>query len=120
MELKRIQCKSSKGWRMPENTISVSRPGKWGNPFKVGGKVGDVPHWIVSKAGYWACSPQEPITPGMARDFYRIWLYRRATESADFRKQLKTLRGHNLSCWCKEGEPCHGDILLKAVNGESF
>jgi len=31
----RIQRKRTKGWRMPENTISVCRPGKWGNPFKV-------------------------------------------------------------------------------------
>lgn len=24
------------GWRMPANTVKVSRPGKWGNPFLVG------------------------------------------------------------------------------------
>ncbi len=33
---KRIQRKRIKGWRMPENTVSVCRPGKWGNPFPVG------------------------------------------------------------------------------------
>lgn len=32
----RIQRKRTKGWKMPENTVSVTRPGKWGNPFKVG------------------------------------------------------------------------------------
>jgi len=25
-----------KGWKMPLNTVKVSRPGKWGNPFLVG------------------------------------------------------------------------------------
>lgn len=29
----RIQRSRKKGWRMPENTISVCRPGPWGNPF---------------------------------------------------------------------------------------
>jgi hypothetical protein len=32
---KRIQRKRHKGWRMPPNTVSVTRPGKWGNPFRV-------------------------------------------------------------------------------------
>lgn len=29
----RIQRKRSKGWKMPENTVYVGRPTKWGNPF---------------------------------------------------------------------------------------
>lgn len=29
----RIQLKRAKGWKMPPNTVKVSRPGKWGNPF---------------------------------------------------------------------------------------
>lgn len=32
-EPKRIQRKRTKGWTMPPNTVSVTRPGKWGNPF---------------------------------------------------------------------------------------
>ena len=32
---KRVQLSRSKGWRMPPNTISVARPGGWGNPFRV-------------------------------------------------------------------------------------
>ena len=33
---RRIQRRRTKGWRMPENTVSVCRPGKWGNPHPVG------------------------------------------------------------------------------------
>ena len=29
----RVQLSRKKGWRMPENTVSVARPGKFGNPF---------------------------------------------------------------------------------------
>jgi len=31
---RRLQRKRSKGWRKPEGSISVTRPGRWGNPFK--------------------------------------------------------------------------------------
>ena len=34
---KRIQRKRTKGWRMPANAVSVTRPGKWGNPYTVEG-----------------------------------------------------------------------------------
>lgn len=39
----RVQLSRKKGWRMPENTVSVARPGKWGNPFRIGGyfMIGD-------------------------------------------------------------------------------
>lgn len=33
MTPQRIQRKRTKGWKMPPNTVSVCRPGKWGNPF---------------------------------------------------------------------------------------
>ena len=29
----RVQLSRKKGWRMPENTVSVARPGRWGNPW---------------------------------------------------------------------------------------
>jgi len=31
---KRIQRRRTKGWKMPENTVCVTRPGMFGNPFK--------------------------------------------------------------------------------------
>jgi hypothetical protein len=27
-----------------------------------------------------------------------------------------TLRGKNLACWCKIGDPCHRDVLLDIAN----
>jgi hypothetical protein len=33
----RIQLRRTKGWRKPEGAIVVSRPSKWGNPFRVCG-----------------------------------------------------------------------------------
>jgi len=34
------------------------------------------------------------------------------------RDRFEELRGKNLACWCKIGEPCHADILLKIANEE--
>jgi hypothetical protein len=39
---KRIQLRRTAGWRMPEGAVSVARPTKWGNPFKIGAIVGAV------------------------------------------------------------------------------
>lgn len=36
---KRIQRRRTKGWKMPRNTISVARPGPFGNPYKGPGAV---------------------------------------------------------------------------------
>lgn len=36
-------------------------------------------------------------------------------------RAVTELRGKNLACWCKPGDPCHGDVLLEIANagGES-
>lgn len=29
---------------------------------------------------------------------------------------VEELRGFDLACWCKEGDPCHADVLLEIAN----
>lgn len=90
------------GWRMPPNTVKVSRPGRWGNPFLVG--------------------PER--TQGEAVSAFRIWLTTEGvTAGIPERKQwmldhLHELRGKNLACWCKPGTPCHADVLIDMANAE--
>ncbi|MFA4050644.1 DUF4326 domain-containing protein [Mycobacteroides chelonae] len=36
----RIQLHRTKGWRKPEGAIVVSRPSRWGNPFRIGSPSG--------------------------------------------------------------------------------
>lgn len=46
---------------------------------------------------------------------FEFWNYIKiAREFKTF--SLEELRGKNLSCWCKENEPCHADILLDLAN----
>ncbi|CAN5648822.1 DUF4326 domain-containing protein [soil metagenome] len=109
----RIQLSRAKGWRMPENTVNVSRPGKWGNPHRVWRDGGQ---WLVTSRG---CSHQ-PVanqTEGIALAVAKfradclqaLPFYGSATA-------LLELRGKNLACWCKPGTPCHADVLLEVAN----
>lgn len=99
----RIQRKRTKGWRMPENTVSVDRMTKWGNPFIVNPKVK-----AGSKSG--ACFIAVPTIQD-AIDCFREYIKNPETD-LDFLE----LRGKNLACWCKEGDPCHADVLLELAN----
>ena len=106
---KRIQRRRVKGWRMPENSVYVGRPTKFGNPF--GWRAG-------LSEGY-----SEEQCKRIVVNFYKDWIlgkehfnpivYGQPPKIDIIKKELKD---KNLSCWCKEGEPCHADILLKIAN----
>lgn len=113
---KRIQRKRSAGWRMPENTISVCRPGKYGNPFVIGGyfMLGDAWNLRMSytralEAKYADSRYTHITTAAQAVDFFRRY---REANPAD----LRDLRGKDLACWCKLDQPCHADVLLELAN----
>jgi hypothetical protein len=94
----RIQRKRTKGFKLPPNTVSVTRPGRWGNPFKVGD---DVPGL-----------KGEPMDAEDAVHMFRLFIPEFAIEAA-----RKELRGKNLACFCKLDQPCHADVLLELANG---
>lgn len=81
---------------MPPNTVKVTRPGPYGNPFRVGDDYG---------AG--------PLTAKDAVELFRV-------DPLCFpihRAAKVYLAGKNLACWCKPGQPCHADVLLAVANG---
>jgi len=39
----RIKLQRTRGWRLPPGAVSVARPTRWGNPFKVGEALARVP-----------------------------------------------------------------------------
>ena len=109
---RRIQLSRKKGWRKPEGTVVVARPGPFGNPFTVkDAEEADCrdPHNTVVMAfrdwlngNPWACG---------CLDDYEA---RRQTILA----RLPELRGKNLACWCPLDQPCHADVLLELANRE--
>lgn len=98
----RVQLSRAKGWRMPPNTVKVDRTTRFGNPFKI----------------------TEDRSAGDAVMAYRTWLTVAGIDAgmawpkARILAHLRDLRGKNLACWCKPGEPCHADVLLELANAK--
>lgn len=128
----RIQLSRKKGWRMPENTVKVSRGSRWGNPFIVGQPCGVFPEGMGMHGK--AETMIVALTLDQAIDFYRHmvlgflspemyptghdWVDRfRRRNHASPGELVRDLRGKNLACWCKLDQPCHADILLELANG---
>lgn len=109
----RIQLSRAKGWRMPENTVKVARPTRFGNPWTVKAAV---------EIGYRPERAQEYCV-----ELYREWLgddansLTRMLADSDilrFRilEGLPELRGKNLACFCRLDQACHADVLLELAN----
>lgn len=105
MKPKRVQRRRAKGWRLPENTVCVDRSTKWGNPFIVGrhGTQAECVDLYTKLLGGYVC-----LTTGNAEQ--QEAAVRHVTQ------HLHHLRGKNLACWCREGTPCHADVLLEIAN----
>lgn len=97
----RVQLRRTKGWRMPENTVSVARPGRWGNDFRVG-----------EPAEYYT-GHTRALTAAEAVEQFRI--HAEAHQSV-YPTHYAELRGKNLACWCPLDRPCHADVLLELAN----
>lgn len=101
----RIQLRRTKGWRLPDDTEVVSRPTRWGNPFKVGDRLrgtDDAP-WIVI------------FNREQAVAIYRSFMDHQI--GSTFRAAVVAeLRGKNFACWCPLDQPCHADVLLEIAN----
>ena len=117
----RIQLSRAKGWRMPENAVKVTRPGKWGNPFRVGGyfMVGDLDvrgvHPALRMSWCETTQPDDRFTL-IADNATAVAFFRRLMASGWHKRSLIELRGKNLACWCKPNAECHADVLLELAN----
>ena len=129
MKPRRIELKRIKGYQMPPNTVSVARPSKLGNPYRVWKEFGA--WWLAF------CDGRGGKGISRSRRVAQAWaveLYATRFLTARRRHQAKKdLRGKNLACYCrlcerhKDGlplgdkcdqcEPCHVDPLLEVANG---
>ena len=73
------------------DAVVVSRPSKWGNPFKIGRD--GTREQVIAK--------------------YEEWLMKQPRLLA----ALPELRGKTLVCWCAP-LPCHADVLDRLANKE--
>ena len=120
---RRIQRRRAKGWRIPPGTVCVSRPSRWGNPWRVEHN-GD--QWYaVAVDPSWPWDGPFRSKRDASAAAVRLWdLHTGALgliEPDDLTGWLAPLAGVDLACWCPlvgpDGEPwpCHADILLTLV-----
>lgn len=118
---RRVQQSRAKGWRKPENTVGVTRPSRWGNPFPVSeyGLELSLALFRNTLRGAWKPSLLDQNEP----DAYWDITYKRHNEwrarmgnayGTDLAKA--ELRGKNLMCFCPLDQPCHADVLLDIAN----
>lgn len=116
----RIQRRRTKGWRLPENAVIVSRPSRFGNPFlikdAIDAEMGEPRSACASNYAEW-------LRVGTAGGWYEA-TYRVGRQVFDRRRildELHTLRGRDLACTCPLPEPgqpdhCHAAVLLQLAN----
>jgi hypothetical protein len=85
-----------KGVKLPDNTKKVDRSTKYGNPYKVGNKLGE-------------------FTRDEALRLYEIYLDFVVSKKL---LDIEPLRGYNLACHCNLEDNCHADILLKKLESK--
>jgi hypothetical protein len=88
----RVQVRRTKGWQKPPNTIVVSRPSKFGNPY-----------------------PVKEYGREKAIAMFEEWIQGPKGESL-LQEARQVLRGKNLGCYCRLDGHCHADVLLRLVN----
>lgn len=106
--MKRIQRRRTKGWQMPEGTMYVGRPSRWGNPWRAGLNHDDL-------SSNFSLTREEAVSM-----FRQMWT---TFSVSAIEQDLAPLRGRDLACWCPlsypDGTivPCHADVLLELANG---
>lgn len=118
---RRIQRRRTPGWRMPDGTVAVTRPSRFGNPFTLA---------MAYELGYARQGDTDQARQAVVGAFAE-WLkgnrYMWQSDEGDAARQrildgLPDLRGKSLACYCPlpaEGQPdhCHAAVLLELANG---
>ena len=110
MTPQRIQLSRRKGFNLQRASlelnglpaINCARPGHWGNVFKVGMPAPDGMRPITQLDSIEQCVE--------AHRRMCLTMTGKVTEIRTF------LRGKNLACYCKLGDPCHVDFYLLVAN----
>ena len=115
----RVQLSRKKGWRMPENTVKVARPSRWGNPFLADelGLDRCIDMFRDTLRGFFSPSKVADLSDDQFRVMYdRLTAWKRRIGYHPGDAVRSELRGANLACFCPLDAPCHADVLLELAN----
>lgn len=111
------RIKRTRREKMPAGAKYVGRPTKWGNPFRVGDRLGTVPLIVTAGRELWEqhkTTDYELTREDVVR-VYEGWIQRQMHWNPAYH-DIGQLRGHDLACWCDLDEACHADVLLRLAN----
>lgn len=134
----RIQLQRTRGWRKPDGAVVVSRPSRWGNPFRVGDLIRDPGYWNTPACPYDGVMPPGEYNAHTLSGEPYVFRVRPVRDRADavalfeafvefhndnwpVERIRAEIGGRDLACWCAlpgTGEPdhCHARILLDLAN----
>jgi len=109
---------------MPENSVYVGRPTKWGNPFRLD-PDGAIMYYSVNRKIldpwiYWSVSGGFGIDDIL--QLYKAWITGKLEFKGIYKRPLppipdiSELKGKDLACWCPLHQKCHVDVLIKLLN----
>lgn len=111
-----------KDWRLPENTVVVGRPGKWGNPFRAQDTGTQYPSLNDEQIAGMLVSHFRDLLRAGGSLHYPNWLFwggQRGPRDVSYPSETEIraeLAGKSLACWCPLDRPCHADVLLEVAN----
>ena len=126
----RIQRQRTFGWRKPDGVVDCTRPGPYGNPFRIERKfTGDWWIYLESQGFEVYCGRNKDDAQYYARHLFRE---QAGPKVNSIRREL---RGKSLMCWCalcvhhadgrphdvkcRVCDPCHVDVLLEIANADA-
>jgi hypothetical protein len=123
----RIQRRRTRGYDMQAVSlainglpcISVTRPGRWGNPYdvRVFGRELSMALFRETMDGCWSPSLVKDVSDELCDLAYAAhcaFMKRIRHHPAEAARD--ELRGHNLACYCAENLACHSSILLEIAS----
>lgn len=106
---------------MPENTVYVGRPTKWGNPFKLKGDTiyidASYRRKILSRWVFYQVGDIDDVI----RLYRLLWIFNHVDPDLQhwhdhfMSLDLMELKGKDLACFCPLSSPCHADFLIELV-----
>ena len=121
----RIQRRRTRGWKMPENAVYIGRGTKFGNPYRME-TIMRLPRFLNDReaATKHAVQLYDSLLKHALRRHFMMgrddsgpnWTQEDYELAIEVWRNIESLRGKDLACWCREGEICHGDVLIKYAN----
>lgn len=109
---RRLQLSRQRGAKLPAGAISVARPGRWGNRFRIVREAGSS-SWLVMIDR----DNGIPFSSESAARRSAVTMFREALTPEQIDQARQELRGHDLACHCGPDELCHADVWLEIANG---